>query len=151
MDVRLINPFVAACCDVLSTMANLKPTVGKPFLQDRVAPSHAVIAAIDITGAQNGTVVFGFPVEIATALTGALLGQPPGEMNADCLDAMGEVANMIAGGAKKHLPGGLCGISTPRVYLDRRQIPPSKPPIVVIPCFTDDLRFDIEVSLRPPA
>jgi chemotaxis protein CheX len=149
MNVNLINPFVASCCEVLTTMAKLSPRIGRPTLQERVPRGYPLYAAIEITGATVGTVAFGFPAEIAAALTSALLGGDRRAIDADCLDAMGEVANMIAGSAKQNLPGGLCGISTPRVSLDRRGLPPARPPVVVIPCFCGDHQFDIEVSLRP--
>lgn len=151
MDVKLINPFVASCCEVLTTMAKLSPTIGRPALQDRVPRGYSVYAAIEITGASAGTVAFGFPTEIAAALTTALLGQDCGGLNADCLDAMGEVANMIAGSAKQNLPGGLCTISTPKVSLDRRGLPATKGPVIVIPCYCKEHRFDIEVCLRQAA
>ncbi|MDB5296403.1 MAG: putative inhibitor of methylation [Phycisphaerales bacterium] len=148
MDVRLINPFVTSCRYVLTTMAKLKVDVGKPVLQNRKPAGFAVAATIDIAGSVEGTLVFGFPPEIAAMLTAGLLGEPVRAFDSSCLDAMGEVANMIAGAAKKDLPGGLCTMSTPRIYLDRRTLPPAVGPVIVIPCLTAEGRFDIEVSLR---
>ena len=71
------------------------------------------------------------------------------ELDEDCLDAVGEIANMIAGNAKTDFPGGANAISVPRVIIGRDNVPyPPSTPIITIPCETDQGRLHIDVALK---
>ena len=65
-------------------------------------------------------------------------------------DAIGELANMVAGSAKRDLCGIRCGISLPTVVIGREHIFPHsrKAPRLVVPCKTVLGDFFLEVALR---
>lgn len=64
-----------------------------------------VIASVSLTGAYSGHVSIGCSVHAAEAITGQLLDVPVDEVtDADLIDAMGEVANILCGNVKSLLP-----------------------------------------------
>lgn len=150
MDVAYINPFIAAARSVFDKMVKVPVSLGKVYLKGHHEPQNVVSACIGISGSVTGCVVIGFPQSVALALASGLMGAPAQTLDSDCLDALGEIANMIAGGAKKDLPGeGLNSISLPNLVLGaHRVVYPSGTPIIVIPCETPKGRFVIEVALR---
>ncbi|MGO9110533.1 MAG: chemotaxis protein CheX [Thermoguttaceae bacterium] len=103
MKVEYINPFIAATLNVFDTMAGMELRRGNPSLKDGIEPSHEVSAMIGLSGKANGTVVLSVEREVAIQVAAALLQEQPPELNADVTDAMGEMANMIAGQAKAQL------------------------------------------------
>jgi chemotaxis protein CheX len=68
---------------------------------------------------------------------------------ADFTDAVGELANMIAGGAKKHL-GNAASITVPSVIIGKgHQIARlSDVPCLVIPCTTAAGDFAVEINIK---
>jgi hypothetical protein len=105
-----------------------------------------------LSGAVEGIVVIGISDRVATALVGGLTGSPCHQIDADAIDALGEVANMVVGSAKKNLPGGLSTISVPKVIKSPTQVPyPGGLPVITIPFDTAPGRFVIEVSLKMTA
>lgn len=66
-----------------------------------------VSAITGLSGAVEGGTRLGSPVETATALASALIGEDIDELNADTEDAFGELANMITGGIQTRLAGEL--------------------------------------------
>ncbi len=68
---------------------------------------------------------------------------------ADFADAIGELANMIAGAAKKDL-GNLANISVPSVVMGKGHTicRPHDIPCLVIPCKTAVGDFAVEVSIK---
>ena len=149
MDVRFINPFIASSRDVFDKMVHEPLALGKPFVRPPgVHPNYTVSALIGLAGAVTGCVVLGFSQQVATALASGISGTPIAQLDADCVDALGEIVNMIAGAAKKDLPGGLTTMSTPSVIIGSHNIKyPSSTPILVIPCETKAGAFAIEVAI----
>jgi chemotaxis protein CheX len=84
-------------------------------LKDGYQPSHEVSAVIGLSGKAKGTVVLSLDREVAIQVAGALLQELPPELNADVADAMGEMANMIAGQAKAQLEHLSMSLSLPTV------------------------------------
>ena len=63
--------------------------------------------------------------------------------------AIGEIANMIAGGAKKDFPGGNNSISVPSIVIGKHHVTyPSGLPIISIPCDTSTGRLTVDVALK---
>jgi hypothetical protein len=91
-----------------------------------------------------------FTAPVVFGLVKALTGESPTKLDADCLDAMAEFANMVVGNAKREFPGGGVTISTPKVLLTD---PLTQPPVLVMPFDCDAGRFLIEtrlVTTAPP-
>jgi chemotaxis protein CheX len=135
MDVNFINPFLVSTKEVFDTMVHLPITLGKPYLRRDTESKYDVSTAIGISGAVTGSAILSFPQDVAVAVASGLAGSPFKNLDQDCIDALGEVANMIAGSAKGRLPGGQNKLSLPNVVLGQHRVAmPSGVPIIVIPC-----------------
>ena len=147
MNVEYINPFLMAVQNVFNTMIDLPYTLGKPTIKSSDMTSHDVSGIIGITGEVIGCVVVSFPTEIALKVGSCLLGEELDKVDGDCTDAIGEVANMIAGDAKKRFPKANTTISVPSVIIGNHKVAyPSGLPIISIPCNTDAGPFAVELA-----
>jgi chemotaxis protein CheX len=115
MKVEYINPFIAATINVFDTMVGTEVRRGVPTLKDGYQPSHEVSAVIGLSGKAKGTVVLTVDREVAIQVAAALLQEEQSGLNADVADAMGEMANMIAGQAKGQLEHLCMSLSLPTV------------------------------------
>ena len=149
MDVNYINPFLKAVQNIFETMINVPFSLGKPALKKDDIPSHEVSGVIGITGEVIGCVVVSFPESVALQLASALLQDKLTKVGQDCTDAIGEIANMVAGDAKKDFPKGNTSISVPSVIIGKHKVAfPKGVPIISIPCGTKSGNFSIEVALK---
>ncbi|MGD0399250.1 MAG: chemotaxis protein CheX [Syntrophobacteraceae bacterium] len=103
MDVKIINPFLAAAVHVLKTMAQVDAKPGKPFLKKDDVAIGDVSAIIGITGAAQGSMALIFTEQCIKDIASNLLGVPFTELNHEVRDAVGEFTNMICGDARRRL------------------------------------------------
>jgi len=103
MDVKLINPFLAAAMHVLKTMAQVDAKPGKPFLKKDDVAIGDVSAIIGITGAAQGSMALIFTEQCIKHIASNLLGEPFTQLNHEVRDAVGELTNMICGDARRRL------------------------------------------------
>ncbi len=103
MDVKIINPFLAAAMHVLQTMAQVDAKPGKPFLKKDDLAIGDVSAIIGITGAAQGSMALIFTEQCIKDIASNLLGEPFTELNHEVRDAVGELTNMICGDARRRL------------------------------------------------
>jgi chemotaxis protein CheX len=115
MKAEHINPFLASTISVFDTMLNCKLKRGVPYLKNGHQPQHEVSAVIGLSGKAQGTVVLGLSREAALGAAEALLQERPAEINGDVTDAVGELVNIIAGGAKAKLEHLDMSVSLPTV------------------------------------
>ena len=115
MKVEYINPFVTSTHSVFATMLGWEITRGAPFVKESDQPHHDVSGVIGLSGKAKGTIVLSLDREVALAATEALLGERPAEIGEEVVDAVGELANMIAGGAKAQLEQLAMRVSLPSV------------------------------------
>lgn len=89
----------------------------------------------------------GFSIPLAIKSGSCRLGEELTEVDGDCTDAIGEVADMIAGDAEKGFPKANTTISAPGVIIGSHKAAcPSGLPIISIPGATDAGRFAIEAA-----
>ena len=149
MDIKYINPFIKAVQNVFKTMIEIPLKLGKPYLKKDSTPAHEVSAIIGLSGGVTGCVVINMSKDIALELVSALVGDEVTEIDDDCTDAIGEIANMIAGNAKTDFPGSNHSISVPSVIIGQHLVSyPSGLPIIAIPCETDNGLFVIEIAIK---
>ena len=103
MDIKMINPFLAATLHVLKTMAQVDAKPGKPFLKKDDIAIGDVSAIIGITGAAQGSMALIFTEQCTKDIASNLLGVPFTELNHEVRDAVGELTNMICGDARRRL------------------------------------------------
>jgi len=149
MDPKYIQPFVVAVKKVFDTMINVPFSLGKPTLKNGNEVPHEISGIIGLSGNVSGCVVISLSSGVAFQLVSALLGEEINQMNDDCTDAIGEIANMIAGNAKTDFPGDGNSISVPSVVFGKHKVTyPSGIPIISIPCRTEKGDLIIEVALK---
>lgn len=150
MDVKFINPFVASIANVFETMVNTKVKVEKPMLKQADLITAEVSGIIGLSGDVQGCVVLSFPGDVATKIASKFAGTELPVNHPDFTDAVGELANMVAGNAKKDFPDQAdVSISLPSVIIGPgHKVSQSKSsPFLVIPCDTEFGRFNVEVAL----
>jgi chemotaxis protein CheX len=150
MDVKYINPFMSSIRNVFQTMLSLDVTFGKPGIKTDPHASHDVSGVIGLSGDVDGVVVVSFPRLAAVRIASTFAGVNLSEVDDDFPDAIGELANMISGNAKKDLDGLKVFISPPSVVVGAsHQIKSTKIiPRLVIPCSTLAGSFVVEVGIR---
>ena len=154
MDPSFITPFVSSIQNVFSTMLQLPVTVGEPTIKKGSEPTHDVSGIIGMSGEVAGSVVLSFEEEAAIAVVALFCGERLEPSSPDFADAVGELVNMVSGGAKAKFPDEKkVSISVPSVVVGKghtlaRQ---SDIPCVVIPCSTDCGEVVIEIAIREQA
>lgn len=147
--VEFVNPFLDATCAVFRTMLRTELRRGALYLRQGGESTHEISGIIGLSGKAKGTVLLGMRAEFAMAATEALTGERPNGMTPDVIDAVGELANMIAGGAKTRLEELNMSISLPSVIAgkDHTVSFPSGAMPIGIPFESDLGEFSVEVSL----
>ncbi len=153
MDIRYINPFMSAIQNVFKTMLSVEAVIGKPQVKKEVCQHADVSAIIGFSGAVTGTIVLSFPADLACKIASSFAGLEVDLKHPDLTDALGELANMVAGNAKAKLEGEDIRLSLPNVVIGHdHHIPKSRScPSIVIPCKLEWGGFVIEVSMKQTA
>ncbi len=84
---------------------------------------HAVTAMVGLVGVHSGNVALNMSESAAMYLASGLLATPITDINEDCVDAIMEIGNMVAGGIKTFLaptPYAMQNISLPSLVLGQR-------------------------------
>ena len=104
MNVEFINPFLSSLMNVLETMAMTKLQPGKPSLKKEETSRGDVSGIIGMAGPQTkGSLSVTFQEELALSIMGKMLGERPDSINEEVTDMVGEITNMVTGGAKNIL------------------------------------------------
>jgi len=150
MDVRYINPFMKAIKNVFATMLNTEVSFGDPYIQTNQQPSNDVSGIIGLSGDAIGTVIISFPRSSALEIASAFAGVSFEEMDEDFADAIGEIANMVAGSAKKDFENINMSISIPSVIIGKgHKVKATKTmPRLVIPCTSPIGSFIVEIGMK---
>ncbi len=149
MDPAYIKPFVLAVKRVFETMITVPFSLGKPTLKKGNEVPHEISSIIGLSGNVSGSVVISLTHEVAFQLVSHLIGEEVDEIDEVCTDAIGEIANMIAGNAKTDFPTEDNSISVPSVVVGKHKVSyPSGIPIITIPCSTDKGGIVIDIALK---
>lgn len=153
MNAQQIRCFLESTENLFSTMLSSKVDFGKPEMQPRDVKHHDVSGIIGLSGEIVGSVVVGFPTETALAAVEAFVGMRVEVDDENFPDAIGELANMIAGGAKAKMDGDDISISCPSVVIgtDYTVQRPRQASCVRIPCRSPFGEFDLNVCINTPA
>jgi chemotaxis protein CheX len=104
MNVEFINPFLSSLMNVLETMASTKLVPGKPGLKKEQVSRGDVSGLIGMASPQTrGSLSVTFDESLALAIMERMLGERPSELNEEVTDMVGEITNMVTGGAKNIL------------------------------------------------
>ena len=149
MKVEYINPFLTSAISAFDTMLGCTLIRGTPFIKTGSQPEHDVSGVIGLSGVAQGTVVLGLDREAAISAAEALLQERPPEINSDVTDAIGELANIIAGSAKAKLAELQLSVGLPTVITGRGHCVefPSKVSPICIPFDSKWGPVTVEVAL----
>jgi len=115
---QLIKSLIKDVQDVFITMVGVEDLMHLPIQIDITTHfKECLTAMVGLAGTYNGLVSVHIPWPLAISFTSLMLGMEVSEINDDVNDAMGEIANMVAGSFKQHLSKGGSDIqlSTPSV------------------------------------
>ena len=153
MKAEFINPFLAAATNVLETMAQTKVKALKPRLKDEPVTYGEVTGIIGMASDKiEGTMVISFEKNCILKIVGNMLYEPPKtEIDDEIVDAVGELTNMICGGAKAELAklNQKFDLATPTMVVGTGVAITvfSDAPTLIIPFDTDSGKFVIEANL----
>jgi chemotaxis protein CheX len=119
MRVEYINPFIASLTHTFRTMLECEVQRGQPSLKDDKTPKYDVSGIIGLSGKAIGTVVLSLSEAVALKAASTMLMSEITSINADVVDAVGELTNVIAGGAKAQLEEYHMSVSLPNVITGR--------------------------------
>ncbi len=150
VDQSYILPFVKSVQNVFETMLQLPLQLGQPALKNQTEPSHDVSGIIGMSGDVEGTVVLSFPTTTAERVVSLFTGTDLASSHEDFADAVGELVNMVSGGAKAQFEGKQVSISCPSVVVGQaHQVFGRKDVVAItIPCQSDVGDFNVEVSIK---
>ncbi len=152
MDAELINPFIKSVENVITTMAGISMTMEKPSIKRDNRTWGEVSGIIGLAGNQaTGNMILSFDQPSILAIVSGMLGESFTTIDAQVTDAVGELTNMVSGGAKGALSekGYYFEMATPIILVGKdieiKQL--SKDPIVLVPFVTETGKFVLEASL----
>ena len=104
MNVEFINPFLSSMLNVMSTMAQMELKPEKPKLKKNEIAHGDVSGLIGMVSDQaKGSLSITFEGSLALATMKNMVGEAPDEVNDEITDLVGEITNMVTGGAKRML------------------------------------------------
>ena len=151
MNVEFINPFLSSMLNVMSTMAQMELIPEKPRLKKNEVAMGDVSGLIGMVSDQTkGSLSITFDKALALATMKSMVGEGPDEINEEITDLVGEITNMVTGGAKRMLSekGIEFDMATPMVVSGKNHTINHKAdgPIVIIPLKSSHGRAFIEFS-----
>lgn len=151
MKVEFINPFLSSMLNVMSTMGNMELVPEKPKLKKSKVAHGDVSGLIGMVSPEaKGSLSITFDAPLALATMKSMVGEAPDEVNDEITDLVGEITNMVAGGAKRILSdkGFDFDMATPVVVSGKNHTihHKSKGQIVIIPLRGEAGRAYIEFS-----
>jgi len=145
-----ILAFVKSTKNTFTTMLQLDVAVGAPTIKKNRKASNDVSAIIAMTGGIKGTCVLSFDGDTAVNVIKAFTGMEFKIDDEDFTDAVGELVNMVAGGAKTLLNSSNISISCPTVIVGSGHIVHGHKDTVCIgiPCKCDAGEFAVEIAIK---
>jgi len=102
-----VEPFVEVTVNTFKEFVGVDVSPRHPhFLDPDKAFEWDISAVIGLSGAVKGAVIVSMKVDLAIKLTDLLTGTEHTELDADVIDVIGEINNIIAGNIKPKVPNG---------------------------------------------
>jgi chemotaxis protein CheX len=121
----LIREFYNDVQEIFATMVGIEDLLHVPIQTvPRTHFSDCITAMVGFAGLFNGLLSLHVPQSLALRFTSSMIGMDVTELDEDVNDALGEIANMIAGSFKHHLSkdGHEVKLSTPSVITGKEYI-----------------------------
>lgn len=152
MKIEYINPFLNAVDNAMKTMVGVSPERDKPYLKENRSTTGDITGIIGFAEKRiSGSVALSFPTKTILKIYELMMGDSVEEINDEVDDIVGELTNIVVGGAKKDFSelGLPFNISLPLVVSGKNHIIKHKHdnPVMVIPYSVEGNKFVMEISL----
>ena len=153
MKAEYINPFITSLNTAFETMMDVVPLQEPPFMKQKPYAAGEVTGIIGFAEKKlTGSVAVSFPLNTALKVHELMLGETVHRITGDVQDTIGEIANIIAGGAKTEFSemGLSFHISIPTIVVGKNHSINHNVglPVVVIPFKLDELVFTLEICMK---
>ncbi|MBF0465330.1 MAG: chemotaxis protein CheX [Nitrospirae bacterium] len=150
MRADIINPFLVSIVNVLATMAQTEAKVGKPVIKRDNVGQGDVSGVIGLAGEQTkGSIAITFTEKAIIDIASRMLGEELDKVDETVADMVGEITNMVTGGAKKILSekGYKFNLATPSIIVGKGHMisHKSKAPVILLPFETSAGSFFVEI------
>lgn len=140
-----------ATCEIFSSMIMLDVTPKEARQRTEPEFSNSISGMVGLAGTTKGNLSIHMPETVALAVTSAFLGMEVETIDEDVCDAIGELANMLAGAVKTALDpsGSDIKLSMPSsVYGESYKLDCQKCKInVLVPFDLEGTEFGVELQL----
>ncbi|MFH0879484.1 MAG: chemotaxis protein CheX [Lentisphaerota bacterium] len=150
---KLLSAFQESATTTFETMVFLPVLAGTPESKNKGGPTGYISGTISLASDdQSGTLSLIFPMDLAKAIFRSMMGMQDADAVAEgeVHDVVGELANMVAGGAKSRLQdiGFNFKIGLPTVVVGENHYlePPRNVQTMVMPMNTSKGMFYLELS-----
>lgn len=149
----MTNQLMLDVRDIFTTMVGLEDLLHLPCpIEPETVFTDCVSSLVGLAGTYNGMVSLHMPSTVAMNAASRMLGMEVTALDDDLKDAVGEIANMIAGSVKQQLSqGGLdIQLSMPSVIHGKEYViaPASIRDQIAVRFATDDDWFMVAVALE---
>lgn len=158
MNVNFINPVLRSMQNVLSTMAHIEPKVGAPKLKEKnaIVPGRNISGMMNMVGRKgNASVAITFSEASILHIAKKMLPMEITTVDGNVIDLVGELANMVLGGAKSELETGgyYFSLSLPTIILGTDYLIAHKTnaPIITLPFTMPEGEFVVEAGYEETA
>lgn len=153
MDANHLNPALDSIVNVLTTMAGITPTIGKPSIKNNQTAPGVITGLIDLVSKDTtGSLAISFSKPVALELASKMLRIDTDVVDEMVEDLVGEMANMMAGGAKAiyHEQGYDFELTLPKVVAgENHQVKHSvEGTTILLPFNTESGEFYVEACFN---
>lgn len=153
INVDIVNPFLESMSNVLATMAMLEPQAGQVAIKDEDIACGEITGIIGLVGDNfKASLAVSFSRPVILEITARMLGEEITDIDDTVIDLVGEITNMVTGGAKNLLDqkGYSIGLSTPMVVtgVNHKVTHKAKGPRIVVPFTLESGEFFVEVCFE---
>jgi len=153
MNVNFINPVLTSILNVLSTMAHIEPKVGTPKRKDinEIVHGRNITGVMSMVGRKgNASIALTFSEAAILHIANEMLHGEFTVIDGMVIDLVGELANMVLGGAKSELEkeGYFFQLSLPTIILgcDYLIAHKTNAPIIMLPFTMLEGEFVVEAG-----
>lgn len=150
--VDYINPFIQAAVDAFAMMADVEIRKTKLSVKDDQQATYDISGIIGLAGEVIGSVALSFPRATACKIVSKFLDTRKVTLDAEVQDAVGELTNIVAGGAKRELStrgyGFKIGIPSIVVGQGHAIVRPKNVPTICVHFECSEGEFVVEVCLK---
>ncbi|MDP8208521.1 MAG: chemotaxis protein CheX [Candidatus Electryonea clarkiae] len=153
MNVKYVNPFISSVMNTMEMMVGMTPERQTPYVKDNILTQGDITGIIGFAESKvTGSIALSFPQETALEVYKMMTGETAHNLNSNVQNMIGELANIIAGGAKTTLAeeGLTFHVSIPSVIVGKNHKVSHNlnVPAVVIPFTMGNFSFLVEVSIE---